>query len=281
MARSFYLLQSASHTDAWRLVYYSETMKSAEANAEATDSPRLSIHIEGANNVTITAPTSCSLYVAGTPQRRFEGFPSAGSASSACGRNRCTSICMEVFGLEIPLHADPPSPASMSARLEEAFPDTPPDEIEPFSDDELQGPGGHIEKDFFMKKMPEELPISLRGLGGRLRSLRMTSGAERLEIAYHAGRRDAALLRGENWESTSQNFRVARAPSMYIVLRGGQAGTRYPVRATTFAKYKMHVFKDKHHAKPKVRFADTVSHAFYSVVEARAYCEGAGLPGLI
>ena len=151
-------------------------------------------------------------------------------------------------------------------------------------------PPGHIAPDFYMKKMPADMPLELRALARRLHpqknkanpdSTTLVSGLRRLEIAYAAGRADAGRLRGEDPEINFEKFSLGRSASLYIILKGGQHGTVYPCRSASFGKYKMHAFRDSHLVRPRDFHPGSVSHAFYSEAEAEAYCRGAGLPGLI
>lgn len=101
------------------------------------------------------------------------------------------------------------------------------------------------------------------------------SAWERLELAYRAGRQAAKVLRDEDTRQGLVAFSSIRRPSIFVVLRGLQSPDMYPCSFHTFTEYKSHIFEDM-----SVHLS-CVSESFFSQAEARAYCMGAGLPGLM
>ena len=136
---------------------------------------------------------------------------------------------------------------------------------------------------FFRVPVPVETPMGLVqaavSLGSAKVGLREMTGPERVRYAYAAGREAAAQLRGD--PSRVSAYRIAdRSPSYYVVLQGCDPAATYRLVVTTFSDFKTHAFQDSERARPTNRAPGSVDRAFYSRIEARAYCKGAGLVDL-
>ena len=141
---------------------------------------------------------------------------------------------------------------------------------------------------FYWNAVPATPPDHLLKAGGRLalapNALSSTgeicSADERINYAYQSGRQAATVFRGESAVVQPKQFALARSPSYYVILRGGVQGETYPKTCRTFTDYKQHVFSDAAKARPSHFLRHSISCAFHSEVEAKAYAVGAGLGSL-
>ena len=143
---------------------------------------------------------------------------------------------------------------------------------------------------FYAVEAPVDIPDSLRDEAPSLDRSQflyhphhgeLASGLERIQLAYDAGRQAAMVLRGEDTRQGHVAYSSVRSPSFFVVLRGLQGADIYPCSFSNFTEYKVHVYADLYIPRPRCLHTNSVSESFYSKSEARAYCLGAGLPGLI
>ena len=150
--------------------------------------------------------------------------------------------------------------------------------------------GDVVSSVFYAVATSESIPDSLRSRSLRLelnhhvlhpQHAEPVSGLERVQLAYHAGRQAAKVLRGDDTRQGHAAFSSSRRPSFYVVLRGLKSADLYPCSFCTFFEYKSHIFEDLHIPRPTCVHPGTVSESFYSKTEARAYCIGAGLSDIV
>ena len=150
--------------------------------------------------------------------------------------------------------------------------------------------GAVVSSAFYAVATPDSIPDSLRAEAlslerrGALRHPHHAgpvSGWERVELAYRAGRQAAKVLRDEDTQQGFVAYSSIRHPSIFVVLRGLKSPDMYPCSFHTFTEYKSHISEDVSVLRPASVHLSCVSESFFSQAEARAYCMGAGLPGLM
>jgi hypothetical protein len=265
--------------------------KVGETGSRTTGEVDISIHVSGLH-VQIHKKSDKTTVKVNEPSAS-EGSPAPlqGEAGSSYTRAASSAAC--------PPSGFPYSAAARAASSSSEVPlvfvsdDQTKSDVVTISDDEsgfeLVGSARQNPVPFFQNPTDPELPPALKAQACRLSPEKnvvdpgneyLCDGLLRIELAYEAGRQASRFLRGDDGSVLPSNFKAARSPRVYVVLKGGDSATDYPCSCKTFAAYKTHVFEDHFATKP-IRFRrDSVSRGFLSEIEARAYCYGAGLQGV-
>jgi hypothetical protein len=150
--------------------------------------------------------------------------------------------------------------------------------------------GDVVSSAFYAVATPESIPDSLRSNSLRLelnhhvlhpQHAQPVTGWARVDLAYRAGRQAAKVLRDEDTRQGLVAYSSVRRPLIFVVLRGLKSPDLYPCSFWAFTEYKSHISDDVPDLRPAHVHVSCVSESFFSRVEARAYCMGAGLPGLM